>query len=109
MVIENLCSLASLRWRESIALHYYIVTLLSITHYSYTLTGLRPSLLSIAPFLGLQQCSYDILKLYAVKHYSESSSTFLICGAFAGMGAQTVSVFLKLFITVVSTIGDKNK
>eukprot|EP00111_Clytia_hemisphaerica_P004439 TCONS_00012687-protein len=52
--------------------------------------GLRPSLVSIAPFLGLQQCSYDVLKLYAVKRYSESHTTFLMCGAFAGMFAQTV-------------------
>ena len=62
--------------------------------------GLRPSLISIAPFLGLQQCSYDVLKLYALQHTTGSTSTFLMCGALAGMTAQTVSFYfiVKIYI-----------
>ena len=56
-------------------------------------SGLSPSLISIAPFLGVQQCMYDVLKLYALNSkYGTDPLTFLCCGALAGMVAQTVSI-----------------
>ncbi|XP_032236106.1 mitochondrial adenine nucleotide transporter ADNT1 [Nematostella vectensis] len=53
--------------------------------------GLVPSLVSIAPFLGVQQSVYDIMKLRALDSaFAANSGTFLVCGAIAGMIAQTV-------------------
>ena len=54
--------------------------------------GLRPSLLSVARFLGMQQSTYDIMKMYAIEHpmLGTDPKTFMACGALAGMIAQTV-------------------
>lgn len=53
--------------------------------------GLIPSLVSIAPFLGIQQSAYDVMKLHALKsQFGANPSTFLVCGGLAGMLAQTV-------------------
>ena len=48
-------------------------------------------MLSIAPFLAVQQCIYDVLKNGAAKSsLGNNVTTFLACGAFAGTLAQTV-------------------
>lgn len=54
--------------------------------------GIGPALLSIAPFIGVQQCVYDVVKLKALDSavVEPEAFTFLCCGAFAGMTAQTV-------------------
>lgn len=54
--------------------------------------GIGPTLLAIAPFIALQQISYDALKQSATKKKIEpSASLFLLCGGLAGAAAQTVS------------------
>lgn len=54
--------------------------------------GIGPTLLAIAPFIALQQISYDTLKQSATKKKIEpSASLFLLCGGLAGAAAQTVS------------------
>lgn len=54
--------------------------------------GIGPTLLAIAPFMAVQQSSYDVLKQQAVRHNFEPSATlFLLCGGAAGAMAQTVS------------------
>lgn len=48
--------------------------------------------------MGVQQTVYDITKLYALdSKFSADASTFLLCGAFAGMAAQTVSFALNAY------------
>ncbi|XP_065067634.1 uncharacterized protein LOC135693173 isoform X1 [Rhopilema esculentum] len=52
--------------------------------------GLGPTLVSIAPFLAIQQCVYDVLKNSSVTTiFGNNVSTFLACGALAGTVAQT--------------------
>jgi len=53
--------------------------------------GLGPTLVSIAPFLAIQQCVYDVLKNVIIQGAFSTTnvSTFLVCGAFAGTLAQT--------------------
>ena len=54
--------------------------------------GIGPTLLAIAPFLAVQQSSYDVLKHQAtVMGMSPSPWLFLSCGSIAGITAQTVS------------------
>ncbi|XP_011409833.1 PREDICTED: calcium-binding mitochondrial carrier protein SCaMC-1-like [Amphimedon queenslandica] len=52
--------------------------------------GLGPTLLAIAPFIAVQQASYDLLKHKATLHgLTPSPMLFLTCGALAGATAQT--------------------
>ena len=77
-----------------------------VTYIYLLLSGLGPTLVSIAPFLAIQQCVYDVLKNIVVNGFvvTPNVSTFLICGAFAGTLAQTVSTFrLKLLIQLILT------
>lgn len=54
--------------------------------------GLGPTLLAIAPFMAVQQSSYDILKEQAIrKNFEPSATLFFACGSAAGAMAQTVS------------------
>ena len=54
--------------------------------------GLGPTLLSIAPFMAIQQSTYDVLKHQASLYELQSSPLlFLTCGSIAGASAQTVS------------------
>lgn len=50
--------------------------------------GLNPTLLTIGPFMGLQQTIYDIMKLRLLSDVS-SPYVCLACGALAGTAAQT--------------------
>ena len=53
--------------------------------------GIGPTLLAIAPFIAVQQISYDLLKHKATaKHIEPSVGLFLACGSLAGIAAQTV-------------------
>ncbi len=54
--------------------------------------GIGPTLLAIAPFMAVQQSSYDVLKKKAMDHNMEPSAPlFFVCGSLAGVFAQTVS------------------
>ena len=58
--------------------------------------GIWPTLLAIAPFMAVQQSSYDILKQQAIKNQLEPSALlFFTCGSVAGGIAQTVSAGLR--------------
>ena len=57
--------------------------------------GIGPTLLAIAPFMAVQQSSYDVLKQQAINHHLEpSASLFFLCGSIAGGIAQTVSTII---------------
>ena len=56
--------------------------------------GVGPTLLAIAPFMAIQQSTYDVLKQQAIQYQLEPSAPlFLICGSIAGGVAQTVNLF----------------
>ena len=51
-----------------------------------------PTLMAIAPFVAVQQITYDLLKYKAgVMHFQPSVMLFLFSGSLAGVTAQTVS------------------
>lgn len=53
--------------------------------------GLGPTLVAIAPFMAVQQSSYDVLKHQATNYgYAKTPLLFLTCGSIAGATAQTV-------------------
>ena len=54
--------------------------------------GIGPTLFAIAPFMAVQQASYDMLKQQAMLHeFKPNPTLFFICGSIAGATAQTVS------------------
>ncbi len=54
--------------------------------------GIGPTLLAIAPFMAVQQASYDVLKSKAMSHQMNPSPLlFFVCGSIAGAAAQSVS------------------
>ena len=54
--------------------------------------GIGPTLMAIAPFVAVQQITYDLLKYKAeVTHFKPSVMLFLFSGSLAGVTAQTVS------------------
>lgn len=56
--------------------------------------GIGPTLVSIAPFVAIQQVSYDVMKQQALNQgVSPSVSLFFVCGSTAGATAQTVCMF----------------
>lgn len=56
------------------------------------IVGLSPAVQSVAPFLAIQQCLYDISKLtVSDTSYGKHPATFIACGALSGAVAQTVS------------------
>lgn len=60
--------------------------------YSQLFAGLRPTLIAVAPFVGVQQATYDCVKSAALGsgHFNPSFGLFLSCGCVAGLVAQTV-------------------
>lgn len=53
--------------------------------------GIGPTLAAIGPLVAVQQVSYDVLKLQAMKYgLSPSMSLFFVCGSAAGAISQTV-------------------
>jgi len=54
--------------------------------------GMTPTLISLAPFIGIQQSLYDYLKIHVEESgtIAKSPALFLACGAFAGTVAQTI-------------------
>lgn len=57
--------------------------------------GIGPTLLAIAPFMAVQQASYDVLKQQALLYQFQPSPTlFFACGSVAGAAAQTVRIQL---------------
>lgn len=55
--------------------------------------GIGPTLLAIAPFMAVQQASYDVLKQQALLYQFQPSPTlFFACGSVAGAAAQTVRI-----------------
>ena len=53
--------------------------------------GFGPTLVAIAPFVAIQQITYDLLKLKASDmDFEPSVWLFLVCGSIAGAAAQTV-------------------
>ena len=53
--------------------------------------GIGPTLLAIAPFMAVQQASYDVLKHEALLYqFQPSPALFFACGSVAGAAAQTV-------------------
>lgn len=52
--------------------------------------GLGPSVFAVAPFLAVQQSSYDVMKQLLSPYVEPSVPLFVACGAVAGMMAQTV-------------------
>ena len=54
--------------------------------------GLQPTLLAVAPFIGLQQASYDLYKQLFIDsgYFKPSVGLFLGCGAVAGLTAQAI-------------------
>ena len=67
--------------------------------------GIGPTLLAIAPFMAVQQASYDVLKHQAMMNGAQPSAMlFLISGSIAGATAQTVgSREIPVFIHVHSS------
>lgn len=60
--------------------------------------GIGPTLVAIAPFMAIQQSSYDVLKQQAVhRNFEPSATLFLVCGSAAGAMAQTVSLLYTLW------------
>lgn len=53
--------------------------------------GIRPTLIAIAPFIAVQQSSYDLMKRSLLNYYLPSVPLFLGCGVFAGITAQTIT------------------
>lgn len=65
--------------------------------------GIGPTLLAIAPFMAVQQSSYDVLKQQAIgRNLEPSASLFFVCGSIAGGIAQTVSVVDMICMLVVT-------
>lgn len=57
--------------------------------------GIGPTLIAIAPFVAMQQITYDLLKYEASTMNIEPSVwLFLSCGSLAGVAAQTVRIKL---------------
>lgn len=57
--------------------------------------GIGPTLLAIAPFMAVQQATYDVLKQEALEHnFQASPALFFACGSIAGAAAQTVSCLI---------------
>ena len=53
--------------------------------------GFGPTLMAIAPFVAIQQVTYDLLKYKAgAMHMEPTVMLFLVCGSIAGVLAQTV-------------------
>lgn len=53
--------------------------------------GLIPTIVAIAPFIAIQQSSYDSIKhLFTTQGMKPSTELYLLCGSVAGMTAQTV-------------------
>ena len=53
--------------------------------------GIGPTILAIAPFIALQQVTYDMLKQKATERSIQPSvMLFLVCGGLSGIAAQTV-------------------
>lgn len=53
--------------------------------------GFVPTLIAIAPFVAIQQITYDLLKHQAsTRNFKPSVWLFLGCGSLAGAAAQTV-------------------
>ena len=54
--------------------------------------GLQPTLFAVAPFIGLQQASYDLYKQLLIDsgYFKPSVGCFLGCGAVAGLTAQAI-------------------
>jgi solute carrier family 25 (mitochondrial phosphate transporter), member 23/24/25/41 len=54
--------------------------------------GLQPTLFAVAPFIGLQQASYDLYKQLFIDsgYFKPSLGLFLGCGAVAGLTAQAI-------------------
>ena len=61
--------------------------------------GLGPTLLAIAPFMAVQQATYDVIKHKATsRRFQPSPLLFLLCGSVAGATAQTVSHLSMTFL-----------
>ena len=54
--------------------------------------GIRPTLYAVAPFVAIQQATYDVIKMSAMEYGQVKPSVgfFLTCGAAAGLCAQSV-------------------
>lgn len=54
--------------------------------------GVRPTLYAVAPFVAIQQATYDVLKQSLMDYGNVKASVpfFLSCGAVAGLAAQSV-------------------
>jgi len=54
--------------------------------------GIQPTLFAVAPFVAIQQATYDGLKKELLQNYQYKPSVplFMTCGAMAGMAAQSV-------------------
>lgn len=87
---------------QNILLSYFIL-LTGIVHGLVTVAqkerlpglyrGMGPTLLAIAPFMAVQQASYDVLKQQALLYQFQPSPTlFFACGSVAGAAAQTVRI-----------------
>lgn len=59
-------------------------------HPGTALYGLKPALWALAPFIAIQQASYDVMKYAALSVAPPSVPLFLGCGAVAGVTAQAI-------------------
>ena len=65
--------------------------------------GIGPTLTAIAPFMGVQQVVYDLLKQRSVQNSITPSATlFLVCGSIAGATAQTVKCYNHMILLSLS-------
>jgi solute carrier family 25 phosphate transporter 23/24/25/41 len=72
--------------------------------------GLSPTLLAIAPFLAVQQSSYDYMKTAASKkEWQPSVTLFACCGITAGTLAQTVVYPLDVIRRQMQVSSDHNQ
>lgn len=65
--------------------------------------GLLPTLAAIGPFIGTQQSTYDLLKhWFTDKGFQASPGLFLTCGSIAGITAQTVCMYMCVYMIFFS-------
>lgn len=91
LAVQN-ASNSSSKWAEPLGI---LGTFSSIVRneggYAALYRGIGPTLCAVAPFVALQQATYDTMKMAAFEQGIEPTvPLFLCCGAFAGATAQTM-------------------
>eukprot|EP00794_Sanderia_malayensis_P015814 gene15814-17409_t len=88
LTIQDISSKDAIKYK---GISHAVRTIVKEEGFAALYKGLSPTLISIAPFLAIQQCLYDVAKNFATSSVliGNNVSTFLVCGALAGTIAQT--------------------